>query len=118
MEIVIFEGELRLGDSKNATMVFAQDFRVMQCALGERRLTLECTGVEILGPEEHHEVSSHPVYLNHVLVGRLDADRKEFTVLPAVEAGSHRVTVHVSPFPGPGVCDDFTLRKVVFHCKE
>ena len=117
METVIFEGALPLGDSKGATMVWAGDFRAMQCALAERKLTVECAGVEILGPPEHREVASHPVYLDHVMVGRLSGDRAEFTVLPAVEAGVHRVSIHVSPFPGVGLCDDFTLRRVVFTCK-
>jgi len=117
MEIVIFDGELALGDSKAATMVWAQDFRVVQCALQERKLTIECSGIQILGPEEHHEISSHPVYLDNTLVGRLDRDRTELTLLPPVDAGTHRVSVHVSPFPGTGFCDDFTLKRVVFTCK-
>jgi hypothetical protein len=115
-EIVVFEGSLPLGDSKNASMVFAQDFRVEQCALKERRLVVECAGVEILGPKEHQEISSHPVYLDHVLVGRLGGDRVEFSVLPAVDAGIHRVEIHVSAFPGFGLCDDFTVKRVVFSC--
>jgi hypothetical protein len=118
METVIFEGNLALGDGKSATMVFAHDFRVEQCAVGERSLTVECAGVQILGPEEHREVSSHPVYLDNVLIGRLDADRKVFTVLPEIEAGLHRVSIHVSPFPGYSLCDDFTLERVVLTCKE
>lgn len=117
MEITIFQGELKLGDSKGATMVFAQDFRVEQCAGKERRLTVECAGVEILGPELHKEVSSHQVYLDHNWIGRLNGDTADFTTLPAVEAGVHRVSIHVSPFPGAGLCDDFTLRKVVFTCE-
>jgi hypothetical protein len=116
MDIVIFEGELPLGDGKGASMVFAHDFRVDQCAVGERKLVIECAGVEILGPREHREISSHPVYLDHTQVGRLDADRAEFRLLPAVEAGVHRVAIHVSAFPGVGLCDDFTLRRVVFSC--
>jgi hypothetical protein len=118
MEIVIFEGELALGDSKNTTMVFAQDFRVMQCAVGERKLTIECSDIQILGPEEHQEISSHAVYLDQCPVGRLKQDRTELTLLPEVEAGVHRVAIHVSPFPGLGLCDDFTLRRVVFSCKD
>lgn len=116
MEIVIFDGELRLGDSRNASMVFAQDFRVEQCALGERNLTVECAGVEILGAPELHELSSHAVYLDHTPVGRLDADRATFTRLPPVEAGVHRIAIHVSPLPGLGVCDDFILKRIVFTC--
>jgi hypothetical protein len=118
MEIVIFEGELKLGDSKGATMVFAQDFRVVQCATGERKLTVECRGVEILGPELHKEISAHRVYLDHTLVGRLSADRAEFSVLPEIEAGVHRVAIHVSPFPGAGLCDDFLLKRVTLSCRE
>ena len=117
MDIILFQGELPMGDSQGATMVFAQDFRIDQCAMNERKLTVECRGVEILGPKEHHEVSAHPVYLDQSLVGRLDTDRAEFTVLPLVEAGVHRVTIHVSPFPGFGLCDDFTLRRVTFTYK-
>jgi hypothetical protein len=117
MEIVIFEGELKMGDGVNATMVFAHDFRVEECALAERKLMIECAGVEILGPEEHQEISSHPVYLDHALVGRIGRDRTELRVLPVVEAGAHRVAIHVSPFPGLGLCDDFTLRRVVFSCR-
>jgi hypothetical protein len=116
MEIVVFDGNLRLGDGRDATMVFAQDFRVEQCAVGERRLTVECDGVEILGREEVREVSSHAVYLDHTLVGRLDRDRTVFKILPAVAAGVHRVAIHVSPYPGLGVCDDFALKRVVFTC--
>jgi hypothetical protein len=116
MEIVIFEGELPLGDGPAATMVFAHDFRLPQCAAGERKLTVECAGIEILGPEEHREISSHAVYLDHTLIGRLAKDRTEFTLLPPVEAGVHRVAVHVSAFPGLSFCDDFTLRRVVFSC--
>jgi hypothetical protein len=118
MEIVIFEGALSLGDSANATMVFAQDFRVMQCAAGERKLTIECRDIQILGPEEHQEISSHAVYLDHCMVGRLKHDRTELTILPDVEAGVHRLAIHVSTFPGLGLCDDFTLRRVVFSCKD
>ena len=118
MDTVVFEGALSLGDSKAATMAFAQDFRVGQCATGKRMLTVEASGVQILGPEEHREVSSHPVYLDNVLLGRLDADRKVFAVLPRVEAGMHRVSIHVSPFPGHGLCDDFTLKRVVFSCED
>ena len=33
------------------------------------------------------------------------------------EAGVHRVAIHVSSFPGVGLCDDFTLRRVAFSCK-
>jgi len=118
MELVIFQGEIKLGDGVNASMLFAQDFRLFQCAGKERRLTIECEGVEILGPELHKEVSSHPVYLDHTLVGRLGGNSGEFTILPEVEAGAHRVRVEVSPFPGTGLCDDFVLRRVVFSCKE
>jgi hypothetical protein len=57
------------------------------------------------------------VYLDYTLVGRIQADRTELTVLPDVEAGVHRVSVHVSPFPGQGLCDDFTLRRIVFSCE-
>ncbi|MCC2670985.1 MAG: hypothetical protein K0Q72_3456 [Armatimonadetes bacterium] len=116
MEIVIFDGELRLGDSVGATMVFAQDFRVQQCAGAIRKLTILCAGVEILGAEDDKEVSAHSVYLDHTWVGRLTGNMAELTTLPSVEAGTHRVSIHVSPFPGFGVCDDFTLRKVVFTC--
>jgi hypothetical protein len=38
MEITVFEGELKLGNGANATMVFAQDFRVIQCARMEKKL--------------------------------------------------------------------------------
>lgn len=117
MEIVIFEGELKMGDSKNATMLFAQDFRVEQCALGERTLSVECDGVEILGTDAELEISSHAVYLDQTLVGRFDRDRKVFTLLPPVAAGIHRVAVHVSAYPGFGLCDDFVLKRVVFTCK-
>jgi hypothetical protein len=114
MEIVVFDGKLKLGDSPDATMVFAQDFVASECALRKRRLTVECEGVQILGAEPQHEISSHAVYLDHTLVGRIDGDRAEFAVLPRVDAGTHRVSIHVSPFPGHGFCDDFTLRKIVF----
>ena len=114
---MVFEGDLPMGDGKGATMVFAQDFRVEQCALQEKKLTVECKGVEILGEPEQKEISSHPVYLDHTLVGRLDANRMEFTTLPEVAAGVHRVEIHVSPFPGLGLCDDFTLKYVIFSCK-
>jgi hypothetical protein len=114
MDIIVFAGKLPMGDSQDTTMVFAQDFRIDECATKEKKLSVECAGVEILGPPEHHEVSSHPVYLDHTLVGRIDADKKEFSVLPTVEAGAHRVAIHVSPFPGFGLCDDFTLKRVVF----
>jgi hypothetical protein len=117
MEIVIFEGEIKLGDSKNATMVWAQDFRVVQCALQEKRLLIECEGVEIrVTAEDQREISAHAVYLDHTLVGRLSGNTGEFKVLPEVGAGPHRVAIHVSPFPGTGLCDDFTLRRVVFSC--
>lgn len=118
MELIIFAGELKLGDGAGATMAFAQDFRVSQCAAAPRRLLIECEGVEILGPELHKEVSAHPVYLDHTLVGRLSGNTAEFTVLPGVEAGTHRVTIQVSPFPGQGLCDDFTLRRIVFSCED
>lgn len=118
MEIVIFQGELRMGDGANASMLFAQDFRLFQCAQGERSLSIECEGVEILGPELHKEISSHLIYLDNTLVGRLSGNSGEFTILPAVEAGSHRVRLEVSPFPGTGLCDDFVLKRVVFTCKE
>ncbi|MGV3719427.1 MAG: hypothetical protein ACO1SX_00840 [Actinomycetota bacterium] len=117
MEIVVFSGELKMGDSAHATMVFAQDFRVPECALRARRMTVECAGVQILGAEPQKEISSHPVYLDHTLVGRLDSDAAEFTVLPPVDAGVHRVSIHVSPFPGAGFCDDFLLKKIVFSYK-
>lgn len=118
MEIEIFRGDLKLGDSSNASMLFAQDFRLFQCAGKDRRLSVECEGVEILGPEQHKEISAHLVYLDHTLVGRLNGNAGEFTVLPEVEAGSHRVRIEVSPFPGSGLCDDFVLKRVVFSCKE
>jgi hypothetical protein len=118
MQITIFEGELKMGDGKGATMLFAQDFQVVQCAVGDRRLTVECSGVEILGPEAHREISAHAVYLDHTLVGRLSGDRAEFTILPEVAAGAHRVAIHVSPFPGAGLCDDFVLKRVEFECRE
>lgn len=114
MEIVVFAGSLKLGDSVDATMVFARDFQVPECALRKRRLRLECEGIQILGAELQREISSHPVYLDHTLVGRLGGDTAEFTVLPRVDAGTHRVSIQVSPFPGQGFCDDFTLRKIVF----
>src|SRR5439155_19756471 len=95
MEVVIFDGALPMGDSKNTTMVFAQDFRVEQCALGERKIRIECAGVEILGTNEQHDVSSHAVYLDHLLLGRFDGDRAEFTVMPPLDAGVHRVAIHV-----------------------
>ena len=118
MEILIFDGELKLGDSKDATMVWAQDFRVIQCALQEKKLTIEAEGVEIrVTAEEQKEVSSHAVYLDHTLVGRMAANVAEFTVLPEVGAGPHRVAIHVSPFPGSGLRDDFVLKRVVFACK-
>lgn len=117
MVIDIFEGELRLGDSKNATMVWAQDFRVEQCALQQKKLVVECEGVEILvTAEEQREIASHAVYLDHTLVGRLSGNTGTFAVLPEVGAGPHRVAIHVSPFPGTGLCDDFVLRKVTFSC--
>lgn len=116
MEIVIFEGELAMGDSKNTTMVFAQDFRVLQCATGTRKLTIETDGVAILGAKEVLEASSHAVYLDHCLVGRMDSDKTELTALPDIEAGAHRVAIHVSTFPGSGLCDDFVLKRVVLHC--
>jgi hypothetical protein len=116
MVIDIFEGELRMGDSKNATMVFAQDFRVEQCALQNKKLFVLCEGVEILGPEEHREISSHTVYLDHTLVGRLGGNAGEYKILPEVAAGAHRVEVHVSPFPGVGLCDDFVLKSITFSC--
>lgn len=118
MEIVIFDGLLSLGDSANATMVFAQDFRVMQCAVGERKLTIECSGIQILGPEEHQEISSHAVYVDQLLIGKLKDDRTELMLLPSMEAGTHRLAIHVSSFPGLGLCDDFTLRRIVFSCKD
>lgn len=117
MEIVIFEGELKMGDGKGATMVFAQDFRVLQCALQDKRLTILCEGVEILGTEAQKEISSHAVYLDHTLVGRLAGNSADFTLLPDVEAGAHRVSIHVSPFPGSGLCDDFVLKRVIFACQ-
>jgi hypothetical protein len=52
------------------------------------------------------------------MVGRLKQDRTELTLLPNVEAGVHRIAIHVSTFPGLGLCDDFVLRRVVFTCKE
>ena len=116
MDITVFEGELTMGDGKGATMLFAQDFRVLQCALQEKKLTIECEGVQILGRAEQLEISSHAVYLDHTLVGRLSGNKAEFTLLPGVEAGPHRVQIHVSPYPGAGLCDDFTLRRVVFSC--
>lgn len=112
----IFEGEIRLGDSKNATMIWAQDFYVTQCAQKNKRLIVECSGVEILGREDQKEISSHTVYLDHTLVGRLNGNNIEFTVLPEVGAGPHRVTIHVSPYPGVGLCDDFILKRVTFLC--
>ena len=117
MEIVIFDGQLPMGDSKNATMVFAQDFRVPECVLTERKLTVTCEGVQILGEERHREISSHPVYFDRVLVGRVSGDRAEFTTLPPVDAGLHRISIEVSPFPGSGLCDDFTLQRVVFSAE-
>jgi len=117
MEILVFSGELKMGDSPHATMVFAQDFRVPECALRARTLTIECVGVQILGAELQKEVSSHPVYLDHTLIGRLSGDTAEFTVLPPVDAGTHRVSIHVSPFPGAGFCDDFALKKILFSYK-
>jgi hypothetical protein len=118
MEVTVFEGEIKLGDSKEATMVWAQDFRVVQCALQEKKLTIECEGVEIrVTAEEQREISAHAVYLDHTLVGRLSGNGAEFTVLPEVAAGAHRVAIHVSPFPGTGLCDDFVLKRVVFSCK-
>jgi len=118
MEIEVFAGELKLGDSRDATMIWAQDFRVVQCALMEKKLRIECEGVEIrVTAEEQREVSSHAVYLDHTLVGRLGGNTAEFSVLPEVGAGPHRVAIHVSPFPGTGLCDDFILRRVVFSCR-
>jgi hypothetical protein len=78
---------------------------------------IECQGVQILGANAEHDVSSHAVYLDRLLLGRFDGDRAVFKVLPALEAGVHRVAIHVSSFPGVGLCDDFTLRRVVFSCK-
>ena len=118
MTIDIFEGELRLGDSKSATMVWAQDFRIEQCALKQRKLAIECEGVEIrVTAEDQREISSHAVYPDHTPVGRLSGNGVVFTVLPEVAAGPHRVAIHVSPFPGVGLCDDFVLRKVTFSCE-
>ena len=117
MVIDVFEGDLRMGDSKNATMVWAQDFQVMQCALQEKRLIIECEGVEILGREDQKEIASHAVYFDHTLLGRLSGNSVEFTLLPEVAAGSHRVAIHVSPFHGAGLCDDFVLKRVTFSCK-
>ena len=109
---------MALGDGKAASMVWAQDFRVEQCALQQKKLLIECEGVQILvTAEEQREVSAHPVYLDHTLVGRLTGNTAEFTVLPEVGAGPHRVTIQVSPFPGTGLCDDFVLRKVTFSCE-
>ncbi len=117
MEITVFEGELKMGDGKGATMVFAQDFRLMQCANDERRLTVECEGVEILGAAGVKEISSHAVYLDDLLIGRFRENRAVFTTLPPMDAGRHRVRVEVSTFPGLGFCDDFTLKRVVVFCR-
>jgi hypothetical protein len=117
MVIEIFDGELRMGYGKNATMVFAQDFRLEQCALQKKKLYVLCEGVEILGAEEHREISSHPVYFDHTLIGRLSGNSGEFSVLPEAGAGPHRVTIQVSPFPGTGLCDDFVLKSVTFACE-
>ena len=116
MQIIVFEGHLPMGDSKGATMLFAQDFRVEQCALQMKTLTIECEGVDILGQEDELAVSSHPVYFDHTLLGRLSQNRTEFTILPMVDAGVHRVRIEVSPYPGLGLCDDFTLRRITFAC--
>jgi len=43
------------------------------------------------------------------------SEGRRLTLLPDVEAGVHRIAIHVSPFPGLGLCDDFTLRRVVFR---
>lgn len=117
IEVVVFEGRLPMGDGKGATMLFAQDFELAQCGSGARKLTVECEGVQILGPAEHQEISSHLVYLDHTLVGRLRADRAEFSLLPAMDAGLHRVRVEVSAFPGFRFCDDFLLKRILFHCE-
>jgi len=116
MEVIVFEGELRMGDSRNATMVFAQDFRAEQCAGRRRELIVECDGVQILGQSNHLEVSSHMVYVDATMIGRIRSDRTLFATLPLVEAGVHRVRVEVSPFPGFGLCDDFTLKRIIFRC--
>jgi len=116
MEIIIFEGELKMGDSVGATMVYAQDFRIIQCAMMEKKLRIEAEGVQILGPKEHEDASSHSVYFDHTPVGKIKSDVTELTVLPEAGAGPHRLAIHVSPFPGPGFCDDFVLKKVVFSC--
>ena len=117
MEVTVFEGALRMGDGKDATMVFAQDFRLLQCANNERRLTVACEGVEILGPPEVKEISSHAVYLDDLCLGRISADHAVFPVLPALEAGRHRIRIEVSTYPGPGLCDDFTLKRVIVTCR-
>ena len=116
MEITIFEGELKMGDSKDTTMVFAQDFRVVQCAGAERKLTVECAGVEILGPEVSREISSHLVYLDHTLVGRLAGNRAEFTILPEIEAGAREYEA----LEGQGVrlLNDAGLATEYFHIRR
>lgn len=116
MEYLIFEGSLRMGDSKDATMVFAQDFEVSQRATGERELLIACEGVEILGRDEQLEAAAHPVHLDHTVVGRIRADDTRFKTLPVLGAGPHRVRIDVSPFHGHGFCDDFVLRRVVLKC--
>ena len=113
--VTVFDGDLKLGDSRNATMVFAQDFRMPRCALADRKLTVECSGVQILGDADQKEISSHRVYFDQLLLGRLDSDRGEFSILPPVDAGVHRVRVEVSTFPGFGLCDDFSLRRITFE---
>ena len=117
MQVIIFEGELRMGDSVGATMVYAQDFRLSQCAMKKKELLIETDGVQILGGAEQQRVSSHDVYFDHAHVGKIDSDRTLLTLLPEASAGPHRVSIHVSPFPGAGLCDDFVLKRVLFTCE-
>ncbi len=114
MEVTLFDGQLPMGDGKNATMLFGQDFRVPECVLTDRKLILICKGVQILGDESVREISSHPVYFDRVLIGRIGSDRTELTLLPPVDAGIHRITIEVSPFPGYSLCDDFILERIQF----
>jgi hypothetical protein len=114
MEIVIFQGELRMGDSVDATMAFAQEFRLLQCATRNKKLTVEAEGVQILGTPETRDVASHSVFFDGLHVGKMSGDRTELTILPEAFAGPHRVEIRVSTLPGSGLCDDFILKRVAF----
>ncbi len=114
-EVTIFNGRLPMGDGLQSTMVFAQDFRLPQCILTERALLIQAEGVQVLGEAAAREVSGHTVWVDHVLIGRIYADRTELNMLPPLDAGVHRVTIQVSPYPGFSLCDDFILERVVLR---